>query len=68
MTTQDFDLVQELNDTTIFGQVKTRSLEDYDHDGLDGEDADILLGLVRWGDLKVPDRIFPAPAKALARI
>ena len=54
MTMQDFDFVQELNDTTIFGQVKTRSLEDYDHDGYDGEDADILLGLRRWGDRFVP--------------
>ena len=29
---QDFDFVHEMNDTTIFGQVKCRSLNDYDFD------------------------------------
>lgn len=50
---QDFDLVHELPHTTIYGQVKHLSLDDYDHSSYDGEDADILLGLDRWGDRRL---------------
>lgn len=54
---QDFDFVHEMDRTIVCGQVKCPSLSDYDHDGYDGEDADVLLGLDRWGDLRVPERL-----------
>lgn len=54
---QDFDFVHETERTTTWGQVKCPSLDDYDHSGLDGEDADIRLCLDRWGDLRVPERL-----------
>ena len=58
---QDFDFIHESNCTTVYGQVKCRPhLEDYDHDGYDGEDADIILGLNRWGDLQFPSRLLAA--------
>ena len=57
MVRQDFDFVHETDRTTVWGQVKMPSLSDYDHDGYDGEDTDIILGLIRWGDLQFPERL-----------
>lgn len=54
---QDFDFVHETEHTLRYMQVKMPSLDQLDHDGLDGEDADILLGLTRWGDLQFPSRL-----------
>lgn len=54
---QDFDFIYETDRTTICGQVKCPSLSDYDHDGLDGEDATERLYLERWGDLHTPFRL-----------
>lgn len=50
---QDFDFIHESECTTVYSQVKYPSLSDLDHDGVDGDDADIILGLTRWGDLRV---------------
>lgn len=57
MVKQDFDTVHETDRTTVCGQVKCPSLSDYDHSDYDNEDADLTLGLDRWGDLRVPDRL-----------
>jgi hypothetical protein len=53
---QDFDIVQEMPDTTLYGQVKHNSLDDYDHSSYDGENADLVLGLDRWGDRRIGGR------------
>lgn len=49
---QDFDSIGERELTTSSSCLKP-SLDEYDHDGFDGEDADILLGLDRWGDRRL---------------
>lgn len=49
---QDFDFVSEKELTVGSSKIKP-SLDEYDHDGVDGEDADILLGLERWGDRRM---------------
>lgn len=59
MMKQDFDFIHETDCTTVWSQVKP-SLSDYDHDGLDGEDTDRILGLNRWGDLQFPSRLLAA--------
>lgn len=38
-------------------QSERPALDEIDQDGLDGEDADIRLGLERWGDLQFPSRL-----------
>lgn len=50
---QDFDFVHEMNDTTIFGQVKCRSLEDYDFDRPNDDNDWLPIALERWGDRRV---------------
>ena len=58
---QDFDFVHEMNDTTLFGQVKSPSLSDYDRDNFDEAESYILDLLDRWGDLRTPYRLNDQP-------
>ena len=51
---QDFDFVHESERTTIFGQVKSRSLEDYDWDRPNEDNDWLSIALERWGDRRVP--------------
>jgi hypothetical protein len=53
----DFDFVHETEHSLRYTQVKMPSLSDYDHSDYDNEEADILLGLTRWGDLQFPSRL-----------
>ncbi len=50
---QDFDFIHETDRSCVCGQVKCPSLSDYDRSDYDTEDADILLGLDRWGDRRI---------------
>ena len=54
MTMQDFDFVHESERTTIFGQVKARSLEDYDFDRPNDDNDWLTIALERWEDRRVP--------------
>ena len=50
---QAFDAIDE-TDTICGAQIKAPCLEDYDDDGLDGEECEERLSLSRWHDRHAP--------------
>lgn len=50
---QDFDFIHETDRSCVCGQVKCPSLSDYDRSDYDDENADVTLGLDRWGDRRI---------------
>ena len=50
---QDFDFVYESDSTTVYGQVKRKSLEDYDCSCYDNENSWLDITLDRWGDRRL---------------